>query len=220
MSSDLFSSYLVLTAPTNLRETVRATSADTLYSETDDHLREAISTSGHRETSSSNRKANCSTKSGLSNLSETDGVVRADLPEARLLRAYVSKIDVPRAQGVFEEIRTTGYSSNSETSNFIPHSVPSAESGAGSGATDQCCEARATRCTSAAYLPLVHKTVLPLRDIREQMSRCDCSDRVDRTYSSLENVLKKRKTPRNSSSIETIISRLSLTCHNDQRSQA
>ena len=157
MSSDLLASHLVLAATANLRETARATSAGALYPETDDHLREAISTS-------SDRQASRSTESGLSDLSEADGVVCAHLPEARLLRANVSKIDVPRAEGVFEEIRAAGYSSDSETSDFIPHSVPSAESGAGPGATDQCCEARTTRCTSAAYLPLVHKTVLPLRD--------------------------------------------------------
>lgn len=94
MPSDLLASYLVLAATANLRETVRATSAYTVHSETDDHLRETISTTGRCETSPGNRKADRSTKSGLPDLSETNDLVCANLSKTHLLRAYVSEIDV------------------------------------------------------------------------------------------------------------------------------
>lgn len=89
----------------NLRETVSATSADRVRAKADDHLREASTSSGDRQTDRP-------IQSGVSDLSETDALVRTGIPKARLLRANVSKIDVPGAESVPEEVRTACYSSD------------------------------------------------------------------------------------------------------------
>lgn len=193
MSSDLRASHLVFASAADLRETVRGASACTLHPETDDHLRKAVSASDHREANASGDRETSSTgdretggpsdrsagrpaQSRLSDLSETDGVVRADLSETDLLRAHVPQVALSGAQGLPEEVRTTGDASDSQASNFLSRSVSSAESGAGAGTADQLREARPAGRSFPAYLPNAYKTVLPLRENRGQMSRCDCND--------------------------------------------
>lgn len=175
LPSDVRSPDLVLTATADLRETVRAAGPVTVHPEAEHHLRETVTAPRDRAARGQGGPSNCETdrpsaETGLPDLPrETDDIVRAYLPEARLLRAHVPEAHVPGAQGLPEEVRIAGDhpSDRPETARLLlSDPVSRAEGGPSARTPDQLREARPTDRPFPACLPIGRKAVLPLRTRR------------------------------------------------------
>lgn len=180
-SRAVHSPHLVLAATADIRETVRAACPVTVHPETyEHHLRETVTTprdrAARRQSSPGNRETDRPAESGLPDLPETHDIVRADLSEARLLRAHVPEAHVPGAQGLLEEVRTAGDhpSDHPETARLLSDPVSRAEGGSSARTPDQLREARPTDRPFPARLPVGHKTVLPLRLTLDTCRGCKC----------------------------------------------